>query len=281
MTTKTCIRTASAILLAGCLAGSAWAAAPALPADIKARGTLTAGIVPNYPPLDLRNPASNALTGFDVDLGTALAARLGVRMDWQETSFEQMLPSVRTGRLDIVLSGMSDLPSRRSAASFIDYLRSGVQFFTQASRAAEFPDMSALCGRTVGASRRTSLPAEIKRWSDVHCVAAKRAPVTVVGTEGSADARTQLRQGRVDAAMQGSETLPYIMKNEPGIYARIGQPIRWTLIGIATAREADALRAALAGALNAMIADGSYRALLVKWQLDENGVSSAQIDKGE
>ncbi|MBN8944664.1 MAG: ABC transporter substrate-binding protein [Rhizobiales bacterium] len=261
------------------LMGSAQAAE--LPAAIKARGTIIAAIVPNYPPLDLKDPATSELTGFDVELGAAIAAKLGVRMQWQETSFEQMIPAIATGRVDIVLSGMSDLPSRRDTASFVNYLRSGPQFFVRAARAAEFPDMLSLCGKTVGASRRTSYPREISRWSETQCAAAGKPAITFVGTEGSADARTQLRQGRIDAAMQGNETLPYIMGLEPNTYHPVGQPIATQLMGIATAKDATELQQALSGALTELVADGTYRRLLDKWKLSANAIERVTINAGE
>src|SRR5690606_25835371 len=188
-------------LAAALLAGTAVSAIAAeLPSRITSRGAIIAAVVPNYPPLELRDPKTNELTGFDIELGNALAAKLGLRMQWQETNFEQMLPSVRTRRVDIVMSGMSDLPSRHEAATFVDYLRSGSQFFTQAKRATEFATPDALCGKRVGASRRTALPNDIKAFSDAECVAKGRPAIEYVPTEGSADARTQLRQGRIDAA---------------------------------------------------------------------------------
>ena len=125
-----------------------------------------------------------------------------------------------------ILSGMTDLASRHDKVSFVDYLRSGPQFFVQAARAKEFPDMLALCGKSVGTSRRTSFPGEIAEWSDAHCKPAGKPAINVVGTEGSPDARTQLKQARVDAAMQGNETLPYVMKLEPDTYATVGERIR-------------------------------------------------------
>lgn len=45
-----------------------------------------------------------------------------------------------------------------------------------------------------------------------------------------------LKQGRIDAAVQGSETLPYAQANEPGKYRVIGEPIAQGLQGIASAR---------------------------------------------
>jgi polar amino acid transport system substrate-binding protein len=267
--------------LIGCLAalGAIGAASAAgLPDRIVARGSLIFGIVPNYPPMEFRDPASNALTGFDVDLGEAVARKLGVKVQWQETAFEQMLPAVGTGRVDAIVSGMSDLASRHDAASFVDYLRSGPQFFALAGRAAEFADMQALCGKAVGASRRTSFPKEIGDWSAAHC---GDKAIAFVGTEGSADARTQLRQGRIDAAVQGNETLSYVMGQEPNAYALIGAPIGAQLTGIAVAKDDAALQNAIAGAIDGLIADGSYKALLDKWRLSSNGIEKASINAGQ
>ncbi len=254
------------------------ARAAALPDAIAGRGAMTVAVVPNYPPMEFRDPASNTLEGFDIDLGTALAQRLGVRLVWQETAFAQMIPALSTGRVDAILSGMSDIASRHDAASFVDYLRSGPQFFVQASRAAEFADPQTLCGKTVGTSRRTSFPHDIAVWSAAHCA---DKPIVVVGTEGSADARTQLRQGRIDAAVQGRETLPYLMAQEPGAYAAIGTPIADGFTGIAVAKSDTALAAAIAAALDGMIADGSYAALLARWTLSPAAIAKATINAGQ
>ncbi len=271
------------LLLASALLATAVCAAPAaeLPPAIAQRGTIVAAIVPNYPPLDLRDPASGQLTGFDVELGNAIAAKLGLKMQWQETSFEQMLAAVKTGRVDIILSGMSDLKSREDTADFVDYLQSGSQMFTQASRAKEFATAEALCGKSVGASRRTALVNDVKAFSDKNCVAAGKPAITVVGTEGSADARTQLRQGRIDAAMQGGETLPYIMKQEPNTYAPVGEPVRFTQMGIAVGKDNAKLRDAIASAARGLMADGTYARLAKKWDLEPSMVKEISINAGD
>lgn len=266
---------AVAALLGAALTGSALAAE--LPAEIKQNG-LRMAVVPNYPPMEFKDPATSTLTGFDVDLGEALGKKLGVKVVWQETSFDQLMPGLATQRFDIILSGMTDTKSRQDAASFIDYLRSGPHFFVQASRAAEFKDAQALCGKKVGASRRTKFPEEIAAWSAKNCGA---TPIQFVGTEGSADARTQLRQGRIDAAVQGNETLPYIMDQEPNVYMPVGDTIALQYTGLATPVAAADLRAALQGALEALIADGTYKTLLAKWKLADNGIEKVVINAGQ
>ena len=249
-----------------------------LPPEIAKQGSLKVAIVPNYPPLEFRDPATHALTGFDVELGEALGRKLGVKIIWQETSFDQMMPAITTGRVDAILSGMTDYASRQETATFVDYLRNGPRFFVQQSRAAEFKDLTAFCGKKVGASRRTSFPALIAAWSAAHCGG---DPIKFVGTEGSADARTQLKQGRIDAAVQGNETLPYIMGLEPDTYVPVGEVIASQLTGIALPVKEKVLQQAIAEALDALIADGSYRALLAKWKLTDNGVEKATINAGQ
>jgi polar amino acid transport system substrate-binding protein len=268
------------LFLAAALIGAATASVSAveLPPEIAKQGSIKVAIVPNYPPMEFRDPATSTLTGFDVELGEALGRKLGVRIVWQETSFDQMMPAIATGRVDAILSGMTDLASRHDTATFIDYLRNGPRFFAQQSRAAEFKDAAALCGKTVGASRRTSFPKLVAAWSDVHC---DGNPIKFVGTEGSADARTQLRQGRLDAAVQGGETLPYMMDLEPGAYVTVGDVFAVQFTGLALNVKEKTLQQAVAEGLDALIADGSYRTLLAKWKLTEYGVEKVTINAGQ
>jgi polar amino acid transport system substrate-binding protein len=140
--------------------------------------------------------------------------------------------------------------------------------------------MLALCGKSVGTSRRTSFPGEITEWSEQHCKTAGKPAINVVGTEGSPDARTQLKQGRVDAAMQGNETLPYVMKLEPDTYAVVGERISSQLTGIGVAKSATELQQALAEALRQLVADGSYKKILDKWGLSADAVEEVTINAG-
>ncbi|MDH2355050.1 ABC transporter substrate-binding protein [Bradyrhizobium sp. SSUT112] len=258
------------------LSVKAWAIE--LPAEIAKRGSIKVALVPNYPPMEFRDPATNALSGFDIDLGEAIGRKLGVKIEWQETSFAEFMPSISTGRVDAILSGFTDYASRHEIASFVDYLRSGPNFFVQQSRAAEFKDLASLCGKKVGASRRTKFPAEIAAWSEKNCGS---TPIVFVGTDGSADARTQLKQGRIDAAVQGNETLPYIMDLEPGAYAPVGTPISQQFTGIALPVKEKALQQAILEAVDALIADGTYKTLLAKWKLSDNGIEKATINAGQ
>ena len=243
------------------------AAAQTLPDRIKSAGKVVVANQPNYPPMEYKDPASNELKGLDIDLSLALAKELGVKVEWADIGFEQMVSSLDTGRVDIIHSGMSDLPKRRETLDFVDYMKSGAQFFTSYDRKDEFKDPTAFCGKKVAMSRRTSFPDETAAWSKENCEAKGKPAIIVVGSEGSADARVQLRQGRVDGAVQGSETLPYLQSLEKDTYQIVGLPFSAVLQGIAFAKTDTQLRDAYVAALKKLMANGEYKKVFDKWGL--------------
>ncbi|MGO8658936.1 transporter substrate-binding domain-containing protein, partial [Rhizobium ruizarguesonis] len=70
--------------------------------------------------MEFQDPATNTLTGVDVALGNAIGAQLGVKINWQEIAFEQMVTAVSTQRVDLVLSGMPATAERPKVVSFLD-----------------------------------------------------------------------------------------------------------------------------------------------------------------
>jgi len=250
-----------------------------LPDRIKAAKAVIVANVPNYPPMEFKDPRTATLTGLDIELGQALAKKLGVEFKFTEISFEQMVSSLTTGRADMILSGMTDTEARRETLDFVDYLTTGAQFYTTADNKDVFKTPVDLCGKSVGASRRTSFPGEMEKWSKANCESAGKPALIIVGTEGSADARTQLKQKRLEAAVQGSETLPYLMSVEPNAYAIVGAAFTRQHQGMAFSKKEPALRDAVAAALKAIMADGSYKAVLAKWSLEANAVSEVMINE--
>jgi polar amino acid transport system substrate-binding protein len=256
-----------AMLAVACLAATSVSAA-GLPERIKSAGKVVVANQPNYPPMEYKDPVTNTLMGVDIDLGLALAKQLGTTVEWADIGFEQMISSLTTGRVDLIHSGMSDLPKRRDTLDFVDYMKSGAQFYTTAARKDEFKKPTDFCGKIIGMSRRTSFPDETAKWSATNCEAAGLPAVKVVGTEGSADARAQLKQGRVDGAVQGSETLPYLLTLEKDTYTVVGEPFTAVYQGIGFAKKDTELRDTYAAALKALMASGEYKTIFAKHGLE-------------
>jgi len=266
-----------AFVLAAC--ASASVAAQDLPDRVKKAGKLVVAMQPNYPPIVYRDPTSNQLLGFDIELGEAIGKELGVKIEWQETAFAQVFSSIATGRVDMAMIGISDLPARRDNIDFVDYFKSGAQYYT--GSATGIKTQADLCGRKVGASRSTNWPKQIEEWSQANCVAKGKPSINVVGTEGSVDARTQLKSGRIDAGVQGNETLPYFQSQEPNTFVIVGEPFTESIVGIPVAKTEPQLRDAIKGALERLQKNGAYDKLLAKYSLQSSRYTPIAINQGK
>ena len=259
---------------------SASALAAELPDVIKASGVLHLSVNAIYPPMEYKDIATGQLAGLDIELGEAIAKKLGVKIEWVESAFEQLMPSLATGRTDFIISGLTDRAKREEVADFIDYLTTNGEFYVQSGSA--FKTATDLCGQKVGTSRSTSFPADIAAWSKINCEAAGKPAIEVVNAESTADARSQLKQGRIDCAVQGSETLPYVFSQDPGAYRAVGllSTGRIQYQGIAFKKDQSQMRDAVMQALGALIADGTYTTILTKYGLQGNGVASPVLNGG-
>ncbi|MCG7357433.1 MULTISPECIES: transporter substrate-binding domain-containing protein [Roseomonas] len=252
---------------------ASWAAVPPLPVEIAARGTLVIALFASFPPMAYKLPADNRLVGVDVDLAADLAKRLGLRVEWQDTSYESAINAMATGRVDMAFS-MLNRPESADRLDYVDYLTSGMQIYTLASH-TPIAGPEGLCGLRLGANRRNGFDAAMRAWSDTHCVAQGRPAIQIQATEGTPEARLQLRQSRVDAVVQSSESVPYTMAQEAGTYVMVGEPLNRLTIGMAFVKKSSQLRDAMRWALEQSIADGSYAAILARHDLARNAIASS------
>ena len=262
-----CVSIATAFAALGAVTA---ANAAELPEAIKQAGVLRLTISSTYAPMEYKDPETNQLVGLDVDLANEIAKRLSLKIVWSETPFAEIIPALQTKRADFVISGITDRISRRENADFIDYLKTGPQFFVLASSPAQAA--TDLCGKKVGTTRSTIYPLEIEKWSKANCEAAGKPALVFAAGENAVDVRNQLKQGRIEAAVQGNETLPYALKQEPGKYRIIGEPFSSGYQGIMFRKDDTVLRQAVMDALAAMIADGAYQSILAKWDLAANAI---------
>jgi polar amino acid transport system substrate-binding protein len=263
-----------------CLLAPATVQGQTLPPEIEKSKVVRVALNTGYPPLEMKDPKTNEIIGFDIDLAAAMAKVLGVKIEYQDGAFENMTPALQSGRVDMIMSGFYDVPKRRPMFTFIDYLKAGAQYYTLTSL-KELEKLTDLCGKTVTTTRGTSYPDTIKAWSEKNCVAAGKEPITVIVDTDLGQQLTNLKTGRAAAAVQGLEAVPTIIQTEPGVYRPFGEPFSSTLMGIAFQNTGDnTLRDAFAFALKKVIADGAYDELIKKWKLDLSSYKDVTIDAG-
>lgn len=263
--------------LAGLVLDAQAPSAQELPPAIAESKSLKIAINAGYPPMEYRD-ASGELVGFDIDLSRALGKVLGVEIEYVDGAFEQMTPSLQSGRVDLILSGFYDTPKRRDMFDFIDYLKAGAQFYTLDSL-TEITTPTDLCGRIVTTSRGTSFPDTVKAFSDTSCVAAGKPAIEIIIDTDLGQQITNLKTERAQAAVQGLEGVPTITAANPGMRA-LGEPMSTALIGIAFNKTDTQLRDAFVFALKKVIEDGTYDALIEKWKLDLSVYKDVTLNMG-
>ncbi len=152
------------------------AIAATLPPDIKESGRLTVGVNVPYAPNEFKNSAGD-IVGFDVDLMNAVAKTLGLIPEYREFLFEDIMPTVQRGEINVGMSSFTDTLERQEQVDFVTYFEAGTLW---AQRTGSGIDPNAACGLRVGMTPgSTHETVEIPAKSD-QCVAAGLPPVEAV-----------------------------------------------------------------------------------------------------
>jgi len=113
------------LLLALLLSGSVWAGKPR---------PLVVGMELAYPPFEMTDPQGQP-AGVSVDLAVALARELQRPLEIQNIPFDGLIPALKTGRVDLVISSMTDTAERRQSIDFSEpYLSTGLAILAGAGR---------------------------------------------------------------------------------------------------------------------------------------------------
>jgi amino acid ABC transporter, amino acid-binding protein len=88
---------------------------------VKKAGKVVVGLDEAYPPMGYRDPKTNELIGFDVDMGKELGKRLGLKFDFQPQDWDSIVSSLVTKRIDMIISGMNMEDDRIDAVNFVPY----------------------------------------------------------------------------------------------------------------------------------------------------------------
>jgi ABC-type amino acid transport substrate-binding protein len=87
---------------------------------IQQEGVITIGVKYDVPPFGFKNPQSNKVEGFDVDLGQAVADALGVKPKFIEAVSDNRIPFLKDGTADLILSTMTINAERVGEIGFSD-----------------------------------------------------------------------------------------------------------------------------------------------------------------
>ncbi|MDQ1920568.1 transporter substrate-binding domain-containing protein [Massilia pseudoviolaceinigra] len=235
-------------------------AMPAAAADLltsaKARGTLKIAMEGTYPPFNFNDLKTNQLAGYDVDVATLLAARLGLKPEFITTEWGAILAGLAAGKFDVAVSQVGINPKREQTFDFSEpYTYSNPQLIVRKNEKATYATLADLKGKKLGVGQGSVYEQQAKAVPGVEVRSYPAAPETL----------QDLAFGRIDAALNDSLMVAYLLKHSKlpiQAGARVGNVER---MGIPVRKGNPLLKAALNRALAEAQADGSLAKLSLKW----------------
>ena len=174
-------------------------------ASVQEEGVLTVGTEGTYPPFTFHEGGSGDLTGYDVEVTEAVADKLGVDVQFEETQWDAIFAGLESGRFDVVANQVSINPERQEDYDFSEpyTVSKGVVVVLEGND--EISSFEDLDGKTTAQSLTSN-------WFQL----AKDNGANVEAVEGWAQAVELLRQERVDATVNDELTFLDYQNTEGG-----------------------------------------------------------------
>ncbi len=231
---------------------------------LRAAGKLRVGCEATYPPFTYRD--AGVITGYDVELATAMGRSLGVTVEFIDTQWSGVIPALYAGRFDIIMSSMSYTRARLERVGFsLPYAEAGQSLLIRARDESAIKGIEDMSGKVLGV--KLGSPGEtLHPRLNERIRAAKGAGFREVKTyDDHPAAYLALMQGSVDGVLNTLPTLAYVTKSQPGRFGVVRGIGADNWAGIAARKEDTAVVAWLDERIRAFKADGSLAALQRKW----------------
>jgi polar amino acid transport system substrate-binding protein len=257
-------------------------AAALLPEVYKTKG-LNAGSEIPYAPMEFYDDKNQAV-GFEVDLLNAVAAKLGTTVKFEKQAFDTLIASLQAGNHDLAVSSMSDTVDRQKALDFVDYFQGGASLIVAKGNPNKVTGLDGLCGQTV-TTESASWEVDVLAAASKDCVKAGKSALKTLALPSDVDAQNAVRAGNAVAYLSDSQAAAYTAKvaGSGKYFDLIVDPkspngYESGLIGVGILKSNKELTAAIHAAIQSLINDGTYKALLAKWNLTSFAVPAATIN---
>ena len=249
------------------------AAVALLPADVAKSGVLSIGVDATYPPNEFKDADGNPI-GWDIEIANAVAAKLGLKPEYQVAQFANIIPSVVGNKVNIGVSSFTDTVEREQQVDFVNYYEAGIMW---ASAAGKDVDPYNACGLKVAVQSTTYEDTdEVPAKSDA-CVAAGKAPIEKMQFDTQDAATNAVALGQVDALSADSPVTMAAIANTDGKLQAAGVSFDVAPYGIAVSKTGG-LAKAIQAALQSMVDDGSYAAILTNWGVTDGAIKTITIN---
>lgn len=125
---------------------------------IKERGELRVGLSGDYAPMEFEHTVNGKTeyAGVDIDLAKKIAKDNNLKLKIVNMSFDSLLGALKTGKIDIIISGMTSTPERKKQVDFSDsYMMTKNIMLVKKDKVSEYKDIKDFNNKKVGAQKGT------------------------------------------------------------------------------------------------------------------------------
>jgi len=249
------------------------ALAAKVPDSIKADGKIVIGTDSSYAPNEFLDTDGKTVIGFDVDLFNAVAAKLGLKTEWQSAVFDAIIPGINSGKYEMGISSFTINDERKKQVNMVSYFNAGTQWGTKKGNPSGIQPDNA-CGKKVAVQTNTVQDTDdISSTRQQKCKSEGKPAITIDRYQRQDQATAAVVSGKDDAMLADSPVIAYAVQKTNGQLELLGDIYDAAPYGYVIKKEQTDFAEAVTDALKALISDGTYKTILTKW-----GVQAGAID---
>jgi polar amino acid transport system substrate-binding protein len=218
---------------------------------------------PTFPPMELA-ASSGKISGFDVDMASALAKTWGATAKPVKTAFPSLIPALKAKKCDAVISGIFVTPDRLKQAGAVRYMESHRVFIVRAGNPKHVTGPNSLEGLNVVVQAGTKYEEYLKALKN-------KIDFNLQSYPGDNDAVAQVLIGRADVVLTQDTSFAFQAKAHPGkIQVAYTFPAKDSF-GIYF-RKGDAIGAKVNAGVKTLRSNGTLAKLAAKYKIPVSNV---------
>ena len=176
---------------------------------------LRVGMELAYPPFETIDEQGHP-AGVSVDLARALAAAMGRELVIENTAFDGLIPALKTGRIDVILSSMTATTERAQSIDFSEpYVKTGLCLLLKKGSAI----------RSIADADRPGLSIAVKKGTTGNSYASARVKLArILVLDDEAACVLEVIQGKADAFIYDQMSIYKHWKRNPDTTQPLLQP---------------------------------------------------------
>ncbi|MET3934324.1 ABC transporter substrate-binding protein [Arthrobacter sp. OAP107] len=256
------------------------AAGKLLPQSYKDKGELTVAMDLHYPPTTFLADDNSTPIGLNPDIARLVAKKLGLKLKFENTSFDTIIPGIDGGRYDFTVTTMSPTAERLKVLDMIDYFNSGLSVAVSAGNPLNISNDD-MCGRNIAVTKGSNaqlkhLP-NISEWT---CTSKGKQAINAVTLPNIQEALTQLASKRIDGILYDTPSLVWADLQQPNTFTILSPQVdtRSDHVAAIGLKKGSPLTPALQKATQSVLESPEYKKSLGNWGLESGAITEAKLN---